>query len=132
MSDLCYKTRHYKNEDNLQTISTNTTDLNQLCIPYIQIVSYQIYFFKNLINKDSFHAKIKIQTQFCAYCRLRVAPYTEAALVRRVDYQIFRDFAENKGRFSVGAANVEVRDVLRSVIFTGSLNRRLLTVIARI
>nr|3H09_A Chain A, Immunoglobulin A1 protease [Haemophilus influenzae]3H09_B Chain B, Immunoglobulin A1 protease [Haemophilus influenzae] len=33
------------------------------------------------------------------------------ALVRDdVDYQIFRDFAENKGRFSVGATNVEVRD----------------------
>ncbi|SPX42349.1 Immunoglobulin A1 protease [Haemophilus influenzae] len=27
-----------------------------------------------------------------------------------MDYQIFRDFAENKGRFSVGATNVEVRD----------------------
>lgn len=27
-----------------------------------------------------------------------------------VDYQIFRDFAENKGKFSVGATNVEVRD----------------------
>lgn len=40
-----------------------------------------------------------------------LAPYTEAALVRDdVDYQIFRDFAENKGRFSVGATNVEVRD----------------------
>lgn len=37
--------------------------------------------------------------------------YTEAALVRDdVDYQIFRDFAENKGKFSVGATNVEVRD----------------------
>ncbi|WP_233768123.1 S6 family peptidase [Haemophilus influenzae] len=40
-----------------------------------------------------------------------LTPYTEAALVRDdVDYQIFRDFAENKGRFSVGATNVEVRD----------------------
>ncbi|HHE9490834.1 TPA: S6 family peptidase [Haemophilus influenzae] len=40
-----------------------------------------------------------------------LTPYTEAALVRNdVDYQIFRDFAENKGRFSVGATNVEVRD----------------------
>lgn len=40
-----------------------------------------------------------------------LAPYTEAALVRDdVDYQIFRDFAENKGKFSVGATNVEVRD----------------------
>ncbi|HHF4635998.1 TPA: S6 family peptidase [Haemophilus influenzae] len=39
-----------------------------------------------------------------------LTPYTEAALVRDdVDYQIFRDFAENKGRFSVGATNVEVR-----------------------
>lgn len=27
-----------------------------------------------------------------------------------MDYQIFRDFAENKGKFSVGATNVEVRD----------------------
>lgn len=40
-----------------------------------------------------------------------LTPYTEAALVRDdVDYQIFRDFAENKGRFSVGATNVAVRD----------------------
>lgn len=40
-----------------------------------------------------------------------LTPYTEAALVRDdVDYQIFRDFAENKGKFSVGAINVEVRD----------------------
>ena len=40
-----------------------------------------------------------------------LTPYTEAALVRDdVDYQIFRDFAENKGKFSVGATNVEVRD----------------------
>lgn len=40
-----------------------------------------------------------------------LTPYTEAALVRDdVDYQIFRDFAENKGRFSVGATNVEVRN----------------------
>ncbi|HHF3414609.1 TPA: IgA-specific serine endopeptidase autotransporter IgaA2 [Haemophilus influenzae] len=39
-----------------------------------------------------------------------LTPYTEAALVRNdVDYQIFRDFAENKGKFSVGATNVEVR-----------------------
>lgn len=40
-----------------------------------------------------------------------LTPYTEAALVRNdVDYQIFRDFAENKGKFSVGATNVEVRN----------------------
>ena len=40
-----------------------------------------------------------------------LAPYTEAALVRDdVDYQIFRDFAENKGMFSVGATNVLVKD----------------------
>lgn len=40
-----------------------------------------------------------------------LTPYTEAALVRNdVDYQIFRDFAENKGKFSVGTTNVEVRD----------------------
>ena len=40
-----------------------------------------------------------------------LTPYTEAALVRNdVDYQIFRDFAENKGRFSVGATNVLVKD----------------------
>lgn len=40
-----------------------------------------------------------------------LAPYTEAALVRDdVDYQIFRDFAENKGKFSVGATNVLVKD----------------------
>ncbi|WP_329956734.1 S6 family peptidase, partial [Haemophilus haemolyticus] len=40
-----------------------------------------------------------------------LTPYTEAALVRNdVDYQIFRDFAENKGMFSVGATNVLVKD----------------------
>lgn len=40
-----------------------------------------------------------------------LTPYTEAALVRDdVDYQIFRDFAENKGKFSVGTTNVEVRN----------------------
>ncbi|HHF1113346.1 TPA: S6 family peptidase [Haemophilus influenzae] len=40
-----------------------------------------------------------------------LTPYTEAALVRDdVDYQIFRDFAENKGKFSVGATNVLVKD----------------------
>ena len=40
-----------------------------------------------------------------------LTPYTEAALVRDdVDYQIFRDFAENKGMFSVGATNVLVKD----------------------
>ena len=34
-----------------------------------------------------------------------------AAIVRSdVDYQIFRDFAENKGKFHVGATNVEIRD----------------------
>lgn len=40
-----------------------------------------------------------------------LTPYTEAALVRNdVDYQIFRDFAENKGKFSVGAKQIEVFD----------------------
>ena len=40
-----------------------------------------------------------------------LTPYTEAALVRDdVDYQTFRDFAENKGMFSVGATNVLVKD----------------------
>ena len=40
-----------------------------------------------------------------------LTPYTEAALIRNdVDYQIFRDFAENKGMFSVGATNVLVKD----------------------
>ena len=40
-----------------------------------------------------------------------LTPYTEAALVRDdVDYQIFRDFAENKGMFSVGTTNVLVKD----------------------
>ena len=34
-----------------------------------------------------------------------------AAIVRSdVDYQIFRDFAENKGKFHIGATNVEIRD----------------------
>lgn len=36
-----------------------------------------------------------------------LTPYTEAALVRDdVDYQIFRDFAENKGKFFVGATDI--------------------------
>lgn len=40
-----------------------------------------------------------------------LTPYTEAALVRDdVDYQIFRDFAENKGKFFVGAKQIEVFD----------------------
>ena len=38
-------------------------------------------------------------------------PCTEAALVRDdVDYQTFRDFAENKGKFFVGAKQIEVFD----------------------
>lgn len=41
---------------------------------------------------------------FLAYA---LTPYSEAALVRDdVDYQIFRDFAENKGKFFVGATDL--------------------------
>ncbi|XVB48097.1 S6 family peptidase [Haemophilus influenzae] len=40
-----------------------------------------------------------------------LTPYTEAALVRDdVDYQIFRDFAENKGKFFVGATDLSVKN----------------------
>ena len=40
-----------------------------------------------------------------------MTPYTEAALVRDdVDYQIFRDFAENKGKFFVGATDLSVKN----------------------
>lgn len=42
---------------------------------------------------------------------LALHPSAFAAIVRSdVDYQIFRDFAENKGKFHVGATNVEIRD----------------------
>ncbi|WP_050888515.1 IgA-specific serine endopeptidase autotransporter [Neisseria meningitidis] len=45
---------------------------------------------------------------FLAYA---LTPYSEAALVRDdVDYQIFRDFAENKGKFFVGATNLSVKN----------------------
>lgn len=40
-----------------------------------------------------------------------LTPYSEAALVRDdVDYQIFRDFAENKGKFFVGATDLSVKN----------------------
>ena len=42
---------------------------------------------------------------------LALHPSAFGAIVRSdVDYQIFRDFAENKGKFHVGATNVEIRD----------------------
>lgn len=42
---------------------------------------------------------------------LALHPSAFAAIVRSdVDYQIFRDFAENKGKFHAGATNVEIRD----------------------
>ncbi|ENW4016393.1 autotransporter domain-containing protein [Neisseria gonorrhoeae] len=45
---------------------------------------------------------------FLAYA---LTPYSEAALVRYdVDYQIFRDFAENKGKFFVGATDLSVKN----------------------
>ncbi|HGM0525338.1 TPA: S6 family peptidase [Neisseria gonorrhoeae] len=45
---------------------------------------------------------------FLAYALM---PYSEAALVRDdVDYQIFRDFAENKGKFFVGATDLSVKN----------------------
>ncbi|HGO6648125.1 TPA: S6 family peptidase [Neisseria gonorrhoeae] len=45
---------------------------------------------------------------FLAYA---LTPYSEATLVRDdVDYQIFRDFAENKGKFFVGATDLSVKN----------------------
>ncbi|HGG9289558.1 TPA: IgA-specific serine endopeptidase autotransporter [Neisseria meningitidis] len=45
---------------------------------------------------------------FLAYA---LTPYSEAALVRDdVDYQIFRDFSENKGKFFVGATDLSVKN----------------------
>ena len=45
---------------------------------------------------------------FLAYA---LTPYSEAALVRDdIDYQIFRDFAENKGKFFVGATDLSVKN----------------------
>ncbi|ENS7275900.1 S6 family peptidase [Neisseria gonorrhoeae] len=45
---------------------------------------------------------------FLAYA---LTPYSEAALVRDdVNYQIFRDFAENKGKFFVGATDLSVKN----------------------
>ncbi|HFB8167413.1 TPA: S6 family peptidase [Neisseria gonorrhoeae] len=45
---------------------------------------------------------------FLAYA---LTPYSEAALVRDdVDYQIFRNFAENKGKFFVGATDLSVKN----------------------
>ncbi|HFC6615019.1 TPA: IgA-specific serine endopeptidase autotransporter [Neisseria meningitidis] len=45
---------------------------------------------------------------FLAYA---LTPYSEAALVRDdVDYQIFRDFAENKDKFFVGATDLSVKN----------------------
>ena len=35
--------------------------------------------------------------------------YAQASMVRNdVDYQFFRDFAENKGQFTVGSSNIPV------------------------
>lgn len=46
-----------------------------------------------------------------------LTPYTEAALVRNdVDYQIFRDFAENKGKFFVGATDLSVKNKKGEII----------------
>ncbi|MEX4365783.1 IgA-specific serine endopeptidase autotransporter IgaB2 [Haemophilus influenzae] len=71
-----------------------------------------------------------------------LTPYTEAALVRDdVDYQIFRDFAENKGKFFVGATDLSVKNkqgqnignALSNVpmidFSVADVNRRTLTVI---
>nr|WP_282705901.1 IgA-specific serine endopeptidase autotransporter IgaB2 [Haemophilus influenzae] len=71
-----------------------------------------------------------------------MTPYTEAALVRDdVDYQIFRDFAENKGKFFVGATDLSVKNkqgqnignALSNVpmidFSVADVNRRTLTVI---
>ncbi|HFC6197306.1 TPA: IgA-specific serine endopeptidase autotransporter [Neisseria meningitidis] len=71
-----------------------------------------------------------------------LTPYSEAALVRDdVDYQIFRDFAENKGKFFVGATDLSVKNkqgqnignALSNVpmidFSVADVNRRTLTVI---
>ncbi|HEZ3801568.1 TPA: IgA-specific serine endopeptidase autotransporter [Neisseria meningitidis] len=76
---------------------------------------------------------------FLAYV---LTPYSEAALVRDdVDYQIFRDFAENKGKFFVGATDLSVKNkqgqnignALSNVpmidFSVADVNRRTLTVI---
>nr|WP_101139185.1 IgA-specific serine endopeptidase autotransporter [Neisseria meningitidis] len=76
---------------------------------------------------------------FLAYA---LTPYSEAALVRDdVDYQIFRDFAENKGKFFVGATDLSVKNkqgqnignALSNVpmidFSVADVNRRTLTVI---
>ncbi|HGH6454338.1 TPA: IgA-specific serine endopeptidase autotransporter [Neisseria meningitidis] len=76
---------------------------------------------------------------FLAYA---LTPYSEAALVRdNVDYQIFRDFAENKGKFFVGATDLSVKNkqgqnignALSNVpmidFSVADVNRRTLTVI---
>ncbi|MBH5619729.1 IgA-specific serine endopeptidase autotransporter [Neisseria meningitidis] len=76
---------------------------------------------------------------FLAYA---LTPYSEAALVRDdVDYQIFRDFAENKGKFFVGATDLSVKNkqgqnignALSNVpmidFSVADINRRTLTVI---
>lgn len=76
---------------------------------------------------------------FLAYA---LTPYSEAALVRDdVDYQIFRDFAENKGKFFVDATDLSVKNkqgqnignALSNVpmidFSVADVNRRTLTVI---
>lgn len=76
---------------------------------------------------------------FLAYA---LTPYSEAALVRDdVDYQIFRDFAENKGKFFIGATDLSVKNkqgqnignALSNVpmidFSVADVNRRTLTVI---
>ena len=39
-----------------------------------------------------------------------VSPAYSSIVRSDVDYQYFRDFAENKGAFSVGASNISIRD----------------------
>ncbi|HFB2399883.1 TPA: S6 family peptidase [Neisseria gonorrhoeae] len=60
------------------------------------------------IIRDNGKLSIVIPANFLAYA---LTPYSEAALVRDdVDYQIFRDFAENKGKFFVGATDLSVKN----------------------
>ncbi|EDK06752.1 IgA-specific serine endopeptidase, partial [Haemophilus influenzae PittAA] len=103
----------------------------------IQNSKFKIQNSKFKIQNSKF--KITLITLSVIYA---LTPYTEAALVRDdVDYQIFRDFAENKGKFFVGATDLSVKNkqgqnignALSNVpmidFSVADVNRRTLTVI---
>ncbi|MEN2898401.1 hypothetical protein NDCJBJIB_03109 [Mannheimia haemolytica] len=46
----------------------------------------------------------------CFFCNNRISLPAVALLYNDVDYQYFRDFAENKGPFSVGSMNIDIKD----------------------